>query len=150
MIQYINAGMLLMNLKQIRMDNMTQKFIKLTEKNFASQDQDILNVACYGKILTLKPKYNLQVVRLFEKNNSYLRDLYRKEEIIQAKRSPYIIHFSAKKKPWNSIGINLEKYWLDTGKKTPYFDNFIRNREKIYKSELKNFYYKKRKKKIRF
>ena len=150
MIQYINAGMLLMNLKQIRMDNMTQKFIKLTEKNFASQDQDILNVACYGKILTLKPKYNLQVVRLFEKNNSYLRDLYRKEEIIQAKRSPYIIHFSAKKKPWNSIGINLEKYWLDTGKKTPYFDNFIRSREKIYKSELKNFYYKKRKKKLDF
>ena len=150
MSQYINAGMLLMNLKQIRNDNMTKKIVKLTEKNFSSQDQDILNVACYGKILTLKPKYNLQVARLFEKNNSYLRDLYKKEEILQAKRAPYIIHYSDKNKPWNSIGINLEKFWLDAGKKTPYINSFIRSRQNIYKIKLKNFYYKKVKKNLDF
>ena len=148
MNQYINAGMLLMNLKKIRKDNMTQKFIKLIEKNFSSQDQDILNVACYGKILTLKPKYNSQIVRLIEKNNTYLKDLYERKDINQAKFSPYIIHFSDKKKPWNSVGIYLEKFWLDIAKKTPYFNSFITRREIIYKNEIKKFYFKKKKKKL--
>ena len=43
---------------------MTQKFIELAKKNYASQDQDVLNVACFGKILTLPPKYNAMTVRL--------------------------------------------------------------------------------------
>ena len=59
MNQYIDIGVLLMNLKQIRMDNMTQKFIELSKNNYDYKEQDVLNVACFGKILTLPPKYNL-------------------------------------------------------------------------------------------
>ena len=65
---YVNAGVLLMNIKQIREDNMTQKFIKLTTRTYDFQEQDILNIACYGKILTLPPKYNALITRLKENN----------------------------------------------------------------------------------
>ena len=41
--QYINAGVLLINLKKMREDKLTETFEKLLEKNFPSQDQDILN-----------------------------------------------------------------------------------------------------------
>ena len=34
MRQYLNAGMLIMNLKEIRKDNMTQKFIELSKRNY--------------------------------------------------------------------------------------------------------------------
>ena len=148
MKQYVNAGMLVMNLKQIRRDNMTQKFIKLLKRNYSSQDQDVLNVACYGKIITLPPKYNAMIGRLKE-NSPILRDIYTEEEIIEAKDSPYIIHYSNKNKPWNSIGIFMEKYWWDNAKKTPFIDNLF-TRENIYKEELKKFYYKKTKKLLNF
>ena len=134
MKQYLNAGMLIMNLKQIRKDNMTKKFIDLTKRNFDSQDQDVLNVACYGRIMTLPPKYNAQVFRLKE-NNPLLTELYKKKDIIEAKTIPYIIHYSNKRKPWNSIGIYMEKYWWDIAKQTPNA-NILFNRVNIYKNKI--------------
>ena len=141
MNQYINAGMLLVNLKEIRKDNMTKKFIDLSKKNYKSQDQDVLNVACYGKILTLAPKYNAMVTRLKEYDNK-LKTLYTEEEIIEANNFPYIIHYSDRNKPWNSLYVYMEKYWWNASKKTPFFNNsFIR--EHIFKNRLQEFWYNK-------
>ena len=138
MKQYINAGMLVMNLKQIRKDNMTKKFIELSKKNYLSQDQDVLNVACYGKIITLHPKYNAQVIKLQE-NNPLLTKLYKDKDIIEAKTSPYIVHYSNKNKPWNSLGVYMEKYWWDIAKKTPYIKDLFYKGD-IYKNSLKQFW----------
>lgn len=80
MKKYINGGVLVMNLKQIRKDNMTQKFIELSKKNYDSQDQDVLNVACYEKIFILPPKYNAIVWRL--KENHPLLEIYIKNKIL--------------------------------------------------------------------
>ena len=139
MNQYINTGMLVMNLKQIRKDNMTQKFIELSKLAFNYQDQDILNIACKGKIQILPPKYNA-MVNLLKENNPIIRKLYNDQEILEARNKPYIVHYSNKKKPWNSIGIYMEKYWWDIAKKTPYMNNIF-NRIDIYKRELKNWWY---------
>ena len=144
MKQYINAGMLVMNLKQIREDNITKTFIELSKRNYNSQDQDVLNVACFGKILTLPPKYNAQVMKLQE-NNPLLRSIYKEEDIIEAKNKPTIIHYSNKNKPWNNIGIYLEEYWWNIATKIPYINSLFK-REKIYKNELKKLWYKKTKK----
>ena len=143
MKQYVNAGMLVMNVKQIRKDNLTKKFIELSKRNYSSQDQDVLNIVCFGKILTLPPKYNAMVFRLIE-NSPLLRDLYKEEDIIEARESPYIIHYSDKNKPWNSIGIFKENNWWDIAKKIPYIDSLF-NRENIYKEELKKIILKKKK-----
>ena len=142
--QYINAGILLININKIRKDNITEKFIELSKKNYESQDQDVLNVACYGKILTLPPKYNAMVYRLQE-NNPLLKDLYSEEDIIEANTDPLIIHYSNTNKPWKNIGIYMEKYWWDIAKKTPFINNLF-TREQLYKNELKAFYYKELKK----
>ena len=108
--------MLLININKIRKDNITEKFIELSKKNYESQAQDVLNVACYGKILTLPPKYNAMVYRLQE-NNPLLKDLYSEEDIIEANTDPLIIHYSNTNKPWKNIGIYMEKYWWDIAKK---------------------------------
>lgn len=146
--KYVNAGMLLINIKEIRKDKITEKFIELSKKNYESQDQDVLNVVCYGKILTLPPKYNAMVLRLQE-NNPLLRDLYSEEDIIEANSNPIIVHYPTKNKPWNSIGIYLEKYWWEVAKKTPYINSLF-TRERLYKNYLKAFYYKELKKQLNF
>ena len=146
MKQYVNAGMLIMNLKKIREDNMTEKFIELLKKNYTDRDQDVLNVACYGKILTLPPKYNLLVQRIKE-NSPLLKNIYKEKDILEAKISPNIVHYCFAKKPWNSLGIYMEEYWWNIARKTPYIHNLFK-RNNIYKNELKNMWLKKRNKKL--
>ena len=144
--KYINAGVLVFNLFKIREDKMTQKFIELAKKNYASQDQDVLNVACFGKILTLPPKYNAMTVRLKE-NHPLLKKLYSEKQIYEAKNNPFIIHYADFKKPWNSIGVYMETYWWNIAKKTPYINNLF-NRNNIYKNELKKWWFSMKRKQL--
>ena len=54
MQQYINAGVLLMNLDQMRKDCVVEKFLRLIPLKMESQDQDIINSVCYDKITFLQ------------------------------------------------------------------------------------------------
>ena len=142
--QYINTGMLLINLKQIRKNNMTQKLSELSKGHYNTQNQDLLNSACYNKIIILPPKYNA-MVSILKENHPLLRELYKEEDIIEAKDSPYIINYSSKKKPWNSLGVYMEKYWWDIAKKTPFINSLF-SRKNIYINKLKKFWYNRKKK----
>lgn len=114
--QYINAGVLLMNLQLMRKDNLSVVFEQLVAKNFKNQDQDILNTACYGKIKILEPKYNLMTKYKVMDENSYdkvdgLRQCYTKAEWYDACKNPIIIHFADKKKPWQDITSDYAPEW---------------------------------------
>lgn len=116
MRQYVNAGVLLMNLKQIRKDNLTAKFIELSKNNYSSQDQDVVNVACYGKIKLLPFKYNVMTKYYVMRGGVYendvrLRELFTEEEIQEASDDPVIIHYADKIKPWNSSKVYLASCW---------------------------------------
>ena len=137
---YVNAGMLLMNLKEIRKDNITTKFMHLSKRNYAAQDQDIINIACIGRILTLPPKYNAMTIRLEEDS-----PLYSQKEINEAKKSPHIIHYADTRKPWNSLGVYMESYWWQIAKKTPFINSLF-DRTNIYKDKLKNWWFQRTKK----
>ncbi len=87
---YVNAGVLLMNLKKMRQDKMGQKLIEQTERLFNTikfQDQDILNIVFKGKIKELDQAYNFMT-----KNAKKHYDKV---------RSALIIHYTGKTKPWN-------------------------------------------------
>ena len=87
---YFNSGVLLMNLKKIREDNIQEKLFICGEKikdKILLQDQDIINVALEGKIKPVDVIYNYGYMER-EKN---LRD---NNEIV-------IEHFSLEK-PWNT------------------------------------------------
>lgn len=110
---YINAGVLVMNLKQIRQDKMTEKFVKLSKNNYETVDQDVLNVACFGRIKTLPLKYNF--MQQYETLNIWQscisKKIYSSEEIEEAKNSPVIIHYANKIKPWNDISVYMAEHW---------------------------------------
>lgn len=56
---YINAGVLLMNLKKIRKDGVQNAFLDCAKKNYRHMDQDVINVVCQDKILFLDFIYNV-------------------------------------------------------------------------------------------
>ena len=57
--QYINAGVMLMNLDRMRRDGIENQFHNLIKNHYPSQDEDIINKACYGMIQILPPRYNI-------------------------------------------------------------------------------------------
>lgn len=87
---YINAGVLLMNLKLIRQDNLGEKLINATKElwnKIKYQDQDVINIVCKDKILQADNVYN------FAKHNI----LKEKDKI----KSACIVHYTGRKKPWH-------------------------------------------------
>lgn len=123
MKQFINTGVILYNLKQLRKDNITQKFIDLSDKEWPSYDQDVMNIVCYGKIKILPPKYNMILRHVFI-NDIRLNDLYSKEDIKEAKTNPCIIHYMCEQKPWQGFR-KYGSYWWKIAIKTPYKFYFI-------------------------
>lgn len=108
--RYINSGVLLINLKKWRKDNLKQKFIdSMTEYvgKVPHHDQGILNIVCRDYILYLNPKYNL-MPEMICMNSSQLKEIYKmtnfyeNEELEMARIKPCIIHYITKwyNRPW--------------------------------------------------
>ena len=114
--QYINAGVLIINLELMRKHNLKIRFDELIKKEYKNQDQDVLNAACYGKIKLLNPQYNLMTKYHPEDSQSYdkilcLRYCYSKTEWEIACHEPVIIHFADVEKPWLDVSIGFADLW---------------------------------------
>ena len=111
--KYINAGVLLINLRKWREDSIENQFLKCIsyfKGSVPHHDQGTLNAICKDKILILSPEYNVmsgffdytrnQILKLAELDN-----YYSEEQLEFAKKNPVIIHFTAgfKNRPWNTL-----------------------------------------------
>jgi len=130
---YVNSGVLLMNLEKMRRDNLQEKFqrfvdIKVNrERVSVCPDQDALNSVCFDKILSLPFKFNLQVgfdVNTPYKVNEGARCLSEKEWN-EALENPVIIHYTSKQKPWKTSNIDFLREWWSYAGKTPYFKELM-------------------------
>lgn len=94
---YFNSGVMIMNLKKMRQDNIEEKMIDLLKKykrDLPYLDQCALNITCQGKIMPISCKWN------------YVISLYRKKESLKKKifgqyyvKSPAVIHYLSAFKP---------------------------------------------------
>jgi len=109
---YVNAGVLLMNFRKLREDKLEEVFLKLSYNRYEVVDQDVLNVACYGKISLLDFRFNFQPSRVFEANE-YITNVFPINEIAQAYKSPTVVHFLDAIKPWQDENYDFGNYWID-------------------------------------
>jgi lipopolysaccharide biosynthesis glycosyltransferase len=108
---YINAGVLLINLKELRRNNLIQAMIEDANSNsYIYNDQDVLNKHCEGKIGLLSVRYNFMVQYL--KNIKVVSKVLN-ENILDIIRAPVIIHYSTKKKPWKYKGYLMADLWQE-------------------------------------
>ncbi len=107
---YINAGVLLMNLKKIRRDGLTETFLMEIKKGYLFLDQDVLNITCQNKIRYLPVKYNLMNYLFLYPDRKPYR-IYPKGEFDEAKNNPAIIHYAAHLKPWLYYGLKFDAAW---------------------------------------
>ena len=107
---YVNAGVLLINLKKWREDHIEEKFLQyLSNMSWKVEfnDQGVINHVCSKHISLLNPKFNFMPTyeryswkELKRIVNS--KSFYSQQELENSKSSPMIIHFAgyAFSRPW--------------------------------------------------
>ena len=109
--QYVNAGVLIMNLDKMRRDRISEKCRSLITVRFQSQDQDIINKVCYGKILLLPFYYNV-MTKYADWDIEQYQNAFPEEIIQEGWNHPRIIHYADKVKPWNDPKAVFSEWWL--------------------------------------
>lgn len=146
---YINAGVILFNLDELRkidikkkIDTYMSRYLKL----ISYADQDILNGLFAGKIKVLEPKYDVMTIAAVHSYDEILNlreptNYYDKKEIETAVSDPIIIHYTTNMKivrPWfkntdHPFAVEFRNYmdmspWRD---KQLAFMSFDSNADKI-------------------
>lgn len=108
--EYFNSGFLLMNLKQMRADGLTEKFLEASKVDWLEfPDQDVLNKVCGGRVVALPPQYN--AIRTFfipQYKADFLRQYSLEDwECVQREGT---IHYTGGK-PWNIFSVRFADWW---------------------------------------
>lgn len=116
---YINAGVTLLNLAEVRKRGLEKRWNEMAGERFYYQDQDILNITCQGAIAYLPPKYN-RLAYLEDKDfGQFITEgIFTQEECKEALQSPVILHYAGDK-PWKRYDTNLGAVWWDYVKAQP-------------------------------
>lgn len=141
---YINAGVLLINLKKWREEEVFERALNISEKDPAilkNHDQDIINILFHDSKKILPFKYNLLEYYLYTEEWLHLDRKYY-PEIIEACKNPAIIHFCMPQKPWHYECINpYKELYFKYRKMTPWPDVTLTHKftKRSKKEKLKLF-----------
>lgn len=95
---YINAGILVLNVRSFTAHNCKERAMDLLSKRkLLMMDQDAINLVCTGYISQINPEWNVQWHRLLDDS---VMD-YQKEIFTHVCANPKIIHYTSKIKPWD-------------------------------------------------
>lgn len=110
---YINSGVLLMNLKKIKEYSIDKMFMQHINIDYLYEDQDIINVCCYGKIIHLPAKWNIFTLFLGQLEEMRSKDI--DEMVLNAfKEKKGIIHYATPFiRPWECSLYRANDIWWD-------------------------------------
>ena len=125
--KYFNAGVLLLNLDEIRKDNIVDKLWEFAAKEspLEYQDQDVLNAVLEPKLKYINPKWNVL------KDLNWLANQYQDSNVtknlLKIYKKPAIVHYVGANKPWVNPKNELYSYlfikeWWNHYKLTSYYE----------------------------
>lgn len=124
MDEYVNSGVLLMNLKAMREEGIEGKCLALVgKKEFAPldpADQLILNYVCYGRIAFVPCRYNVTMSNMKEKDR--VKVFFSAREAREAFDDPAVIHWTGAGKPWKYYDVLLAHEWWRRYLQSPFGD----------------------------
>ena len=107
---YFNAGILVMNLNEMRKCRIEKQFAELLSRRTyrVAQDQDYLNKLCQGRVYYLPEKWN-------------------KTPMPDSNRSkfPKIAHYKINFKPWRYDNIPYAELFWEYASKTPFYQSLL-------------------------
>lgn len=123
--QYVNAGVLMFNLKQIRKDKLEEKLCALIGSFDDSVDQHIFNKVCYNRIKLIPWKYNVNQTYLSLMNSDEIEVFCHKEYAQEVLAKPVIFHYTGPEKPWYFCNLRFSFIWYQYFRKSPFVDKVM-------------------------
>ncbi|MBR3180369.1 glycosyltransferase family 8 protein [Candidatus Saccharibacteria bacterium] len=111
--EYVNSGVLVMDLKKLRKLKYITQMTDLMKKYDASlvaPDQDYLNIILRGQILPLDPVWNLHPEKTLQKGAK-------------------LMHFNLFSKPWHYKNVDQENLFWNAAKGTGFYNELKRRQE---------------------
>ena len=108
---YVNAGVLILNLDAIRKNKLTSVFVEEAQKNFIFADQDVINKVSFGKVKNFPLQYNVMTYIKWKTAWPFYLRQFNKNEMKQAIKNPKIIHYGAQYTPWLRPKTSFGEYW---------------------------------------
>lgn len=132
-----NAGVLLINNKKWKLDNIRQQLVELTEKeheNVGEGDQSILNILFQSSYYQLEDIYNFQIgfdAGAAEKNHAFIFE-------IPLTPIPKILHYISPDKPWKqfSVGRLREEWWKYSFMEWSYIVSSWKEKSVFYSADI--------------
>ena len=109
---YFNAGIIVMNLDEMRKFHFQAKFLYLLEtiKFSVAQDQDYLNRLCKGRVKIIDNTWDRMPIG---------GDTIKRENL-------HLIHYNLAFKPWHFEDILYKEYFWEYAQKTEFFDDILK------------------------
>lgn len=106
--KYFNAGILVMNLDELRKFKFQEKFLYLlgTIKFSVAQDQDYLNRICKGRVKYIDNSWDVMPAPGRNKKDEELK----------------LIHYNLTYKPWHRDDVPYKEFFWEYAKKTEFFE----------------------------
>ena len=110
--EYFNAGILLMNLAELRKFRFQEKFLYLLEKvkYTVAQDQDYLNRLCKGRVKIVDKVWNAMPM----------------PELGIPAEDVKLVHYNLNAKPWHYDNILYQEFFWKYAKKTEFYDEIVK------------------------
>ena len=118
---YFNSGFLVMNLKQMREENIVEQFNEHAKIKYDQNDQDVLNVVCSGRVQILPILYNFQMNHFA----SYMWGRTSTDILFGELFKHATLHYTGKFKPWNSLECVASDTWWHYYKMSPFYDDMV-------------------------
>jgi len=124
---YFQAGILVFSIQKALEKQAQIEEMLYSNKQYWFMDQDILNSAYQGDVLSLDPRWNVvngngNTEIFFKKLPEPERSLY-----FEARKDPFIIHFAGENKPWLSDKGDFHDLFWKYARKTPFYEYILRN-----------------------
>lgn len=129
---YVNTGVLLADLAQIRNKYSKEEIISFFEKNnFNIQEQDGINAFFENDIKFLDLRWNYYVEEYPDISEAInwapriFSDEYNKINAYSDSNYPFIIHYANQPKPWDIPGVKCSRFFWEYAKKTSFYEEII-------------------------
>jgi lipopolysaccharide biosynthesis glycosyltransferase len=122
--EYVNSGILLMNLKGLREARLDERFLELLDTyhfDCIAPDQDYLNAMCYGKVRHLDKRWDSMPI---DGEDEY--------------PDPWLIHYNLFSKPWLYDGIAYADYFWDYASRSGFLPEVVQIKESYTDEQMES------------
>lgn len=151
--EYINAGVLLINLKEFIRNDIQGKAYSMIKAgiNYPTGDQDLLNILCNKKIKYLDQSWNCPgpIYESMKKDSNIHSSVYT-QLFEHSCINPGIVHYMTSAKPWDQPERIMSNYFWHYARNSPFYEEIIFRKIKSIESKINSAENKKENEKVPF